>query len=67
MATVTSGTDASREQRQSWSLSKEDPCQRPRSSRVGMAALAAMFLLSLLPDWLFEGPQQRAVAPTRIT
>jgi hypothetical protein len=23
---------------------------------VGLAALAAMFLLPLLPDWLFEGP-----------
>jgi hypothetical protein len=24
---------------------------------VGLAALAAMFLLPLLPDWLFEGPR----------
>jgi hypothetical protein len=24
---------------------------------VGLAALAAMFLLPLLPEWLFEGPR----------
>jgi hypothetical protein len=32
---------------------------------VGLAALAAMFLLPLLPDWLFEGPRTSKHWPRR--
>jgi hypothetical protein len=32
---------------------------------VGLAALAAMFLLPLLPDWLFEGPRTSKHRPHR--
>jgi hypothetical protein len=32
---------------------------------VGLAALAAMFLLPLLPDWLFEGPRTSKHWPHR--
>jgi hypothetical protein len=32
---------------------------------VGLAALAAMFLLPLLPDWLFEGPRTVKHRPRR--
>jgi hypothetical protein len=32
---------------------------------VGLAALAAMFLLPVLPDWLFEGPQTSKHRPRR--
>jgi hypothetical protein len=32
---------------------------------VGLVALAAMFLLPLLPDWLFEGPRTSKHWPRR--
>jgi hypothetical protein len=32
---------------------------------VGLAALAAMFLLPYLPDWLFEGPRTIRHRPLR--
>ena len=32
---------------------------------VGLAALAAMFLLPLLPEWLFEGPRTIRHRPHR--
>jgi hypothetical protein len=32
---------------------------------AGLAALAAMFLLPLLPDWLFEGPRTIRHRPRR--
>ncbi len=32
---------------------------------VGLAALAAMFLLPLLPEWLFEGPRTIRHRPRR--
>jgi hypothetical protein len=32
---------------------------------VGLAALAAMFVLPLLPDWLFEGPRTSKHWPQR--
>jgi hypothetical protein len=32
---------------------------------VGLAALLAMFLLPLLPDWLFEGPRTFKHRPPR--
>src|SRR5918994_4994855 len=38
-------------------LSKGGPMPDTPTPWVGLAALAAMFLLPLLPDWLFEGPR----------
>jgi hypothetical protein len=32
---------------------------------VGLAALAAMFLIPMLPDWLFEGPHTIKHRPRR--
>jgi hypothetical protein len=46
-------------------LAKGGPMPDTPTPWVGLAALAAMFLLPLLPDWLFEGPRTSKHWPHR--
>jgi hypothetical protein len=52
---VTHGTDAGCRRQQCWVVVQGGPMPDTPTPWVGLAALAAMFLLRLLPDWLFEG------------
>jgi len=48
-----------------WCCPKEDVMADTPVPWIGLAALAAMFLLPLLPDWLFEGPRTTKHWPHR--